>query len=418
MEKITAIVLAAGRGTRMKSDLPKVLHDLRGMPMVYHCLKELISLKSQINQIVLVVGYQGKLIEDQVKKYFPQVQVVYQKKQLGTADAVRSAKHKIANPHILITCADVPLVTKDTLTSFISNYLDKNCQGAVITAKFNEENDLGRVIRDSSGNIKAIREKIEIADPVNHLEVNSGIYLFERNTLLNNLEKIKKNPKKGEYFFTDIIELIYNSEGKLLPYLLSDNKEILGINTQKDLWQAEKIMLSRAIDVLASQGVRVIDPSNVYIEEGVRVGKNTIIFPFTFIEKNVIIGKNCSLGPFIRLRKGSVVGDNTCLGNFIEINRSKLGNQVKMKHFGYLGDTEVKNCVNIGAGTVVANYDGKNKNKTLIEQGAFIGSDTILVAPVKIGKGAATGAGSVVTHDVKPNNVVIGIPAKFFKRKS
>jgi bifunctional UDP-N-acetylglucosamine pyrophosphorylase/glucosamine-1-phosphate N-acetyltransferase len=287
-------------------------------------------------------------------------------------------------------------------------------------------NDLGKIVRDTDGKTMAIREKIDLdkldkgegSFPMQNgfAEVNSGIYAFDRNALFNNLIKIKKNKNKKEYFLTDIIEILYNEGHKVSPYVLNDNEEIFGINTRRDLYIAEGMLRKRIVESYIDRGVKIIDPQSTFIEDGVKIGKNTTIYPFTFIEKNVIIGNNCSLGPFLHLREGSRVLSSTHLGNFVEVCRSKLGREVTMKHFCYLGDTVVKDNVNIGAGTVVANFDGRKKNKTVIEKDAFIGSDTILVAPVKVGKGAKTGAGSVVTRNVKPKTVVVGVPAKELRK--
>jgi len=416
-EKVTAIVLAAGKGVRMKSHLAKVLHEVSGRPLVYHVLQQLVGLKKHIGQIIVVVGYQAKLVEKEIKKYFPGVQCVYQKKLLGTADALRCVKDRVRHDKVLILCGDVPLVKRSTLASIISSVNKKKSSCCVVSASKDEKNSLGRIIRDSKGRVKAIREAIELGAGADYREVNSGIYLFDRKTLFSNLGKITKNKKKGEYYLTDIIEILYNQGIAVDSYMLESDEEILGINTQKDLHLAEKIMRSRLLEQYIDKGVRIIDPETTFIEEGVKIGKNTVIFPFTFIGKGAIIGANCFLGPFIHVRGNSRVNNNTHLGNYVEVNRSVIGKNVKMKHFGYLGDTSVEDDVNIGAGTVVANYDGKRKYKTHIGKEAFIGSDTILVAPVKVGKKAATGAGCVVTKDVKAGTVVVGVPAKVLKRR-
>ncbi|UCG34975.1 MAG: bifunctional N-acetylglucosamine-1-phosphate uridyltransferase/glucosamine-1-phosphate acetyltransferase [Candidatus Omnitrophota bacterium] len=399
----------------MKSSIPKVLHEVAGRPLVYHVLQQLVGLEKHIDQILVVVGYQAKLVEKEIKKHFPGVQCIYQKKLLGTADALRCAKDKVSHDKVLILCGDAPLIRRSTLASLISSKKKSSC--CVVSACKDGKNSLGRIIRDSKGRVKAIREAIELGAGANHREVNSGIYLFDRKILFSNLKKIEKNKKKGEYFLTDIIEILYGQGIPVDSYMLESDEEILGINTQKDLHLAEKIMRSRLLEQYIDKGVRIIDPETTFIEEGVKIGKNTVIFPFTFIEKGVIIGANCSLGPFIHVRGNSRINNDTHLGNYVEVNRSVIGKNVKMKHFGYLGDTAVEGDANIGAGTVVANFDGKRKHKTHIGKEAFIGSDTILVAPVKVGKKGATGAGSVVTKDVKAGTVVVGVPAKILKKR-
>ena len=412
----------------MKSSLPKALYDLMGRPLIYYPLKEVFKLKKYLKEIIVVTGYKAALVEAQARKCFSdkvKIKFVYQPQRLGTANALGVAYKKAMYKNILVLCADTPLIKAETLKTFISSFLRKGLFCSVLTAKASSVNSLGVILRDKKEKLKAITEKATLdfkAGTEGYLgsvneEVNSGVYCFKREALKRNLPRIKRNKKKREYFLTDIVEILYKQGEKLDTYFLSNFEEISGINTQKDLWKAAKIMRYRLLEELAALGVKIIDPETTFIETGVVIGKNTIIYPFTFIEKGVIIGTNCSLGPFVRVRSGSSIGDNTQVGNFLEINRSQVGKKVRIKHFGYLGDTQIADGVNIGAGTVVANYDGKIKHKTDIEKGAFIGSDTVLVAPVKVGKGAVTGAGSVVTKDVKPNTVVVGVPARVLNKK-
>jgi len=422
MQDFTAIVLAAGKGVRMKSSTPKVLQLLRGKPIINHVLEELSSLPC-MKQIIVVVGHQAPQVQKHIKSIFKHIEFVRQKKLLGTADAVLSAKDKARYSNVLILCADTALVTKATLSSFLQKYLSGRVSCALITAMVDFRNELGKIVRDKDGNVKAIREKIDLdSDPVSRLaqsatkEINSGIYAFDCDVLFENLLKIQPNQNKGEYFLTDIIEIMYNDGNRIGSYILEESEEVLGINSQKDLAMAERILNQRVLSRLMDAGVRIMDPQSTVIAEGVKIGKNTLIFPFTFIERNVIIGSHCTVGPFIHLREGTRVADNTDVGNFVEICRSKIGKYTKIKHFSYIGDATVADEVNIGAGTVVANFDGKNKNKTVIGKGAFVGSDTVLVAPVKIGKKALTGAGSVVTRNVGPSTVVVGVPAHPVRR--
>lgn len=423
MKDFTAIVLAAGKGVRMKSPLPKVLHSLRGKPLLGYVLEELSSLKF-IKQIIVVAGYKGKEVEAYVKGNFPKAFCVYQKKLLGTADAVKCAESKVKYDNVLILCGDAPLVTRKTISFFVNSYLAQNLPCLLITAQLDSANEFGRIIRDDSGKVKAVVEQIvleenkKISQPhKNFREVNSGIYAFDREALFENLKTVQLNPVKKEYFFTDIVEVLYNRGYKAGAYLLNNWEEMLGINSQQDLCAAEKILYKRAVDKFLEEGVRIIDPQTTFINEATRIGKGTIIYPFTFIERDVIIGANCALGPFVHLREGTRLAEGTHVGNFTEICRSRLGKNVRAKHFSYLGDAVIGDNVNIGAGAVVANYDGKHKHRTVISKNAFIGSDTVLVAPVTVGKGASTGAGSVVTRNVKAKTVVVGVPAKPLKKK-
>lgn len=434
MRDFTVVLLAAGKGTRMKSDLPKVLYPLKGQPLIYYSLKELLSLKEYVKQLIIVVGYKedlvkreiinilNSLLETQGNGYLKHIKVdfVKQTKLLGTADAVKCAQDKIIHNNVLVMCADTPLIKAKTLENFIQTFLIKPIACAVITAYFEPDTDLGRIIRDKHENIKEIREKIdllpsEILLQENAVEINSGIYCFNKTDLKFYINRIEKNSKKKEYFLTDIIDLLYNEEKEIIPVLLKDKNQILGINNHIDLALAGKIIQKEILHQFMLEGVNIIDPDSTFIDEGVKIGLNTTIFPFTFIEKNVIIGANCFLGPFVHVRKDVVIKDNSQLGNFLEICRSRIGKNVKIKHFAYLGDAQIEDDVNIGAGAVIANFDGKAKHTTIIKKGAFIGSDTVLVAPVKIGEKSVTGAGSIVTKEVKPNSLVVGVPARFVK---
>ena len=426
MQEFTAVVLAAGKGKRMKRLEPKVLCELGGKPLVYYVLDQLLKLKKKVKQIVVVVGYKGKQVEQAIRRDFKtkgitaKIDFVYQTKMLGTADAVKAAGKKIKYGNILVLCGDTPLITSKVIASFISFFIRKKLSSSVLTADVKGKNSLGSILRDKDGKIMAIKEKLNLADyrgANKTLEINSGIYCFRKNILSKGLARIKANKKKGEYFLTDIIEILYKKGQIQDSYFLDDSEHILGINSPGDLQQAEQIIRKRTLNMLIEQGVRIVDLNSTFVQAGVKVGKNTTIYPFTCIDKGVIIGNNCSLGPFVHLREGTVMKDNSQVGNFLEVNRTKVGKGVKIKHFGYLGDATIEDQVNIGAGVVVANFDGKSKNKTYIKKGAFIGSDTVLVAPVKVGEGAVTGAGSVVTKDVKPRSVVVGIPAKPLKKK-
>ncbi|MBD3264109.1 MAG: hypothetical protein GF375_03285, partial [Candidatus Omnitrophica bacterium] len=325
----------------------------------------------------------------------------------------------------IVLCGDAPLITRKTLRSFIKFFLRKNTSCSFITANMKRNNKMGVVLRDDRGNPEAICEQIDSRRaPAKHrhklkngCEVNSGVYCFKTRVLPEHLSKIKKNNRKREYFLTDIIRILHKEGDFARSYYLENADEITGINTPQDLFFCERVMRMRILAEFYRKGVRIIDPETTFIQKGVKIGNNTVIYPFTFIEKGVIIGNNCLLGPFLHIRGGTRVGDGTHLGNFSEINRTKIGSGVRIKHFGYLGDTHIYDNVNIGAGAVTANFDGKRKHQTSIGKGAFIGSDSILVAPVRIGPGAVTGAGSVVNRDVKKQSTVVGVPARQIKRK-
>ena len=323
MKEFTVIVLAAGKGKRMKSSIPKVLQDLRGKPLIYYVLRELLDLEKSVKQIIVVLGHKGKMVEEEIKKYFfagdkresntSKIHFVCQSQTLGTANAVESARKKIKYNNVVVTCGDVPLITSETISSFIQYFLRKKLNCCVLTAELKQKNTLGVILRDENSKIMAIKEKIGTIDNDReslrqksyHGEVNSGVYCFQKGILLDTLPNIKKNKKKQEFFLTDIVEIFYKQGCELGSFLIDDSDEILGINTQKDLNIAEKIMRDRVLEGFMDEKVRIIDPSNTFIEDDVKIGKNTVIYPFTFIDEGVIIGKNCSLGPFVRLRPGT-----------------------------------------------------------------------------------------------------------------
>ncbi|MCF7873215.1 MAG: NTP transferase domain-containing protein [Candidatus Omnitrophica bacterium] len=428
MNKTTAIILAAGKGKRMKSSLPKVLRKVCGQSLIYYVLKQLSKIKT-IKQIVIVVGYKGDLVKKEVealssgqlKNLSGKIKFVNQTKMWGTADAVKVALSKVKNKEALVTCGDNPLIRSATLSKFMSYSRRNNLDCCILTSTIDKKNQLGMIMYDSQGKVQAIKEKLspkgKAKNFISRGEVNSGTYYFSKKELSKNIGKIKRNKLKKEYFLTDIIKILANQGRRIKTYLAKDSSEVAGINNLFELQFAEKVVKTRVISRLTEKGVVVVDPSTTIVQESVKIGKNTTIYPFTFIEKGAIIGSNCSLGPFVHIRAGTRIRDGVKAGNFLEINRSQLGKGVTAKHFGYLGDTVVSDNVNIGAGTVVANYDGRRKHKTYIKENSFIGCDTVLVAPVTIGKNSKTGAGSVVTKNVKEKEVVIGVPAHLLKAK-
>lgn len=401
----------------MKSDLPKVLHSIQGRPMICYTVDLAKSLK--INDVIVVVGYKDDLVKSILGKG---VKIVQQKKLVGTADAVLSAKSRLGGlgTDVLILYGDHPLFTEETISNLISYHFKNNLDCTFTTAILNQPKGYGRIRRDNYGRVKEIIEETDMGKLDEDIkEVNMGAYCFKAKSLFSALNKVKLNKKKKEYYLTDVINILFENHAKIDTIVMEDVTQALGINSRVDLAKASQIMRMRILRDFMDSGVSIIDPSTTYIDEDVSIGQDTIIYPFTVIESDVKIGKNCSIGPFCHLRPKSVVADNAKIGNFTEINRSKIGPDTIMKHFGYLGDAVVGSNVNIGAGTVTANYDGKKKQQTQIKDNAFIGSDSILVAPVKIGKAAITAAGCVVTKkkNVPDKTVVAGVPAKILRRK-
>ena len=417
MSEFRAIILAAGKGTRMKSDVPKVLHKVAGKPVIQYVLditKYLRSLKTYV-----VVGHKSEM----VKAYLGNdVQVAIQKQLLGTADAVRSVVPYLKNfsGHVLILCGDTPLLDKAIIRQLISKHLKSKVACTVLTARIPEPGTYGRIIRDQNDAIAAIREHKDATPEENAInEINVGVYCFRAPLLLETLKKVQLNPNKKEFYLTDIVELLL-SRGQKVETLVTDDPNVaFGVNTREDLALCESILRQRISKRLMLDGVTIVDPKTTFIDDDVKIGRDTVIHPFTVIQSGVKIGRECSIGPFARLRPGTVVGNKAEIGNYGEISRSKIGDGAIMKHFGFLGDATVGKNANIGAGCVTANYDGVEKSKTVIGDQAFIGSDAVLVAPVTIGSKAVVGAGSVVTRGKKvPNNgLAVGVPAKIFSKE-
>jgi bifunctional UDP-N-acetylglucosamine pyrophosphorylase/glucosamine-1-phosphate N-acetyltransferase len=414
-KEIAVIILAAGKSTRMKSELPKVLHELCGRPMLGYVLDLAAALKPK--QVVVVLGYKQEL----VRKFIPKgVKIAIQKKLLGTADAVKAGLAALRGfkGTVLILYGDNPLLKKQTLLKLLDYHLENNVDATLLTAQLKKPAGYGRIMRDKYFSICSIVEEKD-ADEVQKdiKEINTGIMVFKKESLAGNLKYIRSNNRKNEYYLTDIIGILAKKNYLVDGVKAEDPQEALGINTRAELAKANGLMQKTINDKLMQGGVTIIDPLSTFINFGTQIGKDTVIYPFTVIERGVKIGKRCLVGPFAHLREGVGLGDDVTAGNFIEMVRSRIGTKTLVKHFSYLGDCSVGANVNIGAGTVTANFDGKNKNYTVIKDNVNIGSDTVMVAPVKIGKFAITGAGSVVTRNVPDKAVVVGVPARILRKK-
>ena len=429
--KLAAVVLAAGKGTRMKSKIPKVLHSVCGLPMIRQVLQAVGSIGTV--KTVVVVGYQG----DEVARELGQdVEVAVQKEQLGTAHALLSTEllFNDFSGNILVLCGDTPLVTPQTLTELVDFHATSLSAATVLTAKMEDPTGYGRVIRDEFDRVvKIVEQKDASPAELRVQEINTGIYCFRTEFLFNALKDISTNNAQGEYYLTDIIQL-YVSQGRLVRAMtVVDVTEIQGINDRIHLAKAEAVLRRRVLDKLMMDGVTIIDTASTFIDQTVEIGADTIIYPFTYIEGNSIIGSDCVIGPQTRLadvqvgngveilnsvvlkskigdrsyvgpfayiRPETVIGSEVKVGDFVEIKKCNIGNKSKIPHLSYIGDTEIGESVNVGAGTITCNYDGVSKHPTFIENGAFIGSNTNLVAPVKVGADAVIGAGSTITADV------------------
>ncbi len=430
---LAAVVLAAGKGTRMKSERPKVLHKVCGKPMITHVIEAVE--RAGAREIVVVVGYKGEEVQRELGN---RVTTVFQQEQLGTAHALLQARPVLEDfkGNILVVCGDTPLIDPSTLESLIEEFKGAGCTAAVLTALLDDPTGYGRVIRDSQGNIsKIVEQKDADPDELAVKEINTGIYLFASAGLFDMLSRLDADNAQGEYYLTDIIE-VYNRKGYKVT-AVSDARpwEILGVNDRRQLAAVDKIMRQKVMEDYMLSGVTIIDPDTTFIHSEAQIGKDTVIYPFTIIEGKTVIGDNCNIGPSTRLvnaiigkgvkveqstvydstagdgciigpfayiRPGCVLGKEVKVGDFVEMKKVSVGDGSKVPHLTYLGDSEIGKSVNVGAGTITCNYDGKNKHPTYIGDGAFIGSNANLVAPVRIGEKAVIGAGSTITKDVPP----------------
>lgn len=419
MKNTRCVILAAGLSTRMNTQIPKALHRIGNKPLLARLVKNVKS--TGIDNIVVVVGYGSEKVENALKKY--KVKTVKQKQLLGSADAVKSVdKHFNGfTGDILILYTDTPLIEKDTLKHLVGRHAASKAACTLLTTSVSDATGYGRILRDPKGKVvKIVEEKDASPEEKQIREINIGAYCFKKKDLFNTINKIEKNAKKREFYLTDIIGLLRKKGALIESFDGCASEQALGINSRADLSAAEKIVRTKKIKELMKQGVTFIDPATAYIDEDVNIDKDTIIYPSVIIEGEVRIGKNCRIGPFARIRGNTKIADNCIVGNFVEIVRSDIASNTKVKHHAYLGDAVVGKNVNIGAGTITANYDGKNKHKTIIKDSAFIGIGARLIAPIKIGKGAIVGAGSVVTKNknVGDNEVVAGVPAKPLNKRA
>ena len=417
MGDLRTVILAAGKGTRMKSDVPKVLHEVCGKPIVEYVLdaaKAAGSLKTYV-----VVGYKG----DAVKKQLGSGPIMIRQPKLsGTADAVRRVAGHLKNYRgdVLILCGDTPLLNKMVIKELVGKHKNSKAVCTFLTAAVGDPQGYGRIIRDERGKVVAIREDKDAFDHErNIVEINVGVYCVQSRALFGALKRIRLNEKKKEFYLTDIIGLFHQDGSRIETVTTEDPVEGLGVNTKEDLAVAERVIREKILKNFMRDGVTIVDPATTYIDADVKIGKDTCIRPFTIVEKDVRIGDRCVIGPFARLRPGVRLGNGVEIGNFTEVSRTKIGNKTLMKHFSFLGDALVGSDVNIGAGTITANFDGVRKNQTKIGNGAFIGSDSILIAPVKIGNKAVVGAGSVVTKGkvVPDGGIAVGVPAQIKARR-
>ena len=416
LKNVKAVVLAAGKGVRMKSELPKVLHEILGRPVIDFVLRNLRL--AGIEDILVVVGHQA----EKVKEAAPGCRFVEQKEQKGTGHALRQVEAAVGDfrGDLFVVAGDVPLVGPNTLLRLLDDHRAQGRDATFLSACLDDPTGYGRVVRDKeSRRFLRLAEEVDATPEEKNIpECNSGEYVFRCPAIFEALRDIKPNNNKGELYLTDALGVLV-ARGRPVDAVRSLNpNEIYGVNSRRDLVAATNYLRWKILEHHMDNGVTVVDPSTTFIEEDVTIGQDSVIQPFTVIRRGVVIGKECSVGPFCQLQPGTVLDDDAHVGNFVEVKKSRLGAHTKAKHLSYIGDATIGSKVNIGAGTITANYDGVNKHPTVIEDGVHIGSNSVLVAPVKIGKGAKTGAGAVVVRgEVPPGAVVVGVPARALPAK-
>ncbi|RKX40455.1 MAG: UDP-N-acetylglucosamine diphosphorylase/glucosamine-1-phosphate N-acetyltransferase, partial [Thermotogae bacterium] len=404
------LVLAAGIGKRMKSRYSKVLHPVCGKPMIEWVLR---AVQSVASEIAVVLGHGA----DEVRTVLPQnIKVFIQNQQLGTAHAVMCAKQFVSPAEdLLVVYGDTPLLRSETLEKCLKVHRREKPDVTIISARMSDPSGYGRVVRDSYGSFQQVIEERDIGEFDRSLsEVNTGVYIFRGEALLEYLPKVTNSNSQQEYYLTDVLHKVR----KVTIFEAEDSQEFLGVNTRVQLAEAERIMRMRICERMMLQGVTIVDPNSTYIDDDVVVGRDTTIYPMTFLMGRTVVGEECSIGPmtrikdckigddttvissdcvgaeisdgvtvgpFARLREGTVLERGVRIGNFVEVKKSVLDRGTKAQHLAYLGDSTIGKGVNIGAGTITCNFDGVNKNPTVIEDNVFVGSNTSLVAPVKIG---------------------------------
>ena len=440
MSELHVVVLAAGKGTRMKSALPKVLHQAHGLPLIEHVLRAAGALGPA--SVVVVIGHQADLVRKALGQR-PGLHFAVQEPQLGTGHALLQAETALKGTRgtVVLLSGDVPLLRSTTLQRLVETHEKTGAAATVLTAILDDASGYGRIVRNE-GKITAIVEDKDATTAQREIrEMNSGIYAFEAAPLFDALRQIGSANAQGEYYLPDLVK-IYRDRGLVVETVVADHPaEVLGVNSRVELAEVSAILKHARNEGLMESGVTLMDPESTYVGFDVAIGADTILYPNVVIEGRSSIGSNCiiypgvritdatleddvvvnndcvvcesrvrsgaRLGPFAHIRPQSDVGENAHIGNFVELKKTTLGNGSKANHLAYLGDATIGTKVNVGAGTITCNYDGTSKHPTVIEDGVFIGSDTQLIAPVRVGKGAYVAAGSSITDDVPPDSLAI-----------
>ena len=439
MSELISVILAAGKGTRMKSALPKVLHKVGGKPMVQHVLDA--AKEAGTTRNVIVIGFGGEKVKETIGE---QAEIVVQAEQLGTGHAVRQAEGVLSGVEgtVLVLCGDTPLLTGSLLKKLCKEHEVSGAKATVLTAIMPDATGYGRIIRDKAGNVAKIVEHKDATEEERKVqEVNSGIYCFDKKALFDALTKVDCDNAQGEYYLPDVLEILKDQGEKIGATAADDYEETLGINSRVQLAGAEKILRRRKNVELMDNGVTLLDPDSTFVDADVVIGKDTVIYPFTWLEGKTIIGENCiigpssrfsdvkignnvtaqftyahecevaddvTMGPYVHLRPDTKLSEKVKIGNFVEVKNSNIGVGSKLPHLSYIGDCDMGSGVNMGCGTITVNYDGKNKYRTNIGDNVFVGCNSNLVAPVSVSDGAYVAAGSTITKEVPEDNLAVG----------
>lgn len=434
MANLVAVILAAGKGTRMRSKYPKVLHKVGGKPMLQHVIDA--ATVAGCDEKVVIVGHEAELVEKMVGS---QGKIALQAEQLGTGHAVMQTAEALKGftGTALILCGDTPLLEGEELKKFCEAHKASGAAATVLTAVMDDPFGYGRIVRDEKGNVQAIVEQKDATEAQKAIkEINTGIYCMECPLMFDILATLTNDNAQGEYYLTDVLEKLNQAGQKVGGVVTEDSDMVMGINSRKQLSVAEGVMRQRILDKLMDNGVTIMDPASTFIEGSVKIGRDTIIYPYTWLEGTTEIGEDCEIGPnarftnvkigndnhlqfiyghdcevknhvtagpYVHLRPDTVISDGVKIGNYVEVKNSNVGEGTKLPHLTYIGDSDIGSGVNMGCGCITVNYDGKKKHRTIIGDNAFVGCNTNLVAPVTVQANTYIGAGSTITKEVPEN---------------
>ncbi len=434
MANLVAVILAAGKGTRMRSKYPKVLHKVGGKPMLQHVIDAATA--TGCDEKIIIVGHEAELVEKMIGM---QGKTALQAEQLGTGHAVMQTAEALKNftGTALILCGDTPLLDGEELKKFCAAHKASGAAATVLTAVMDDPFGYGRIVRDVDGNVQAIVEQKDATEAQKAIkEINTGIYCMECPLMFDVLSTLTNNNAQGEYYLTDVLQKLNQSGKKVGGVITGDSYMVMGINSRKQLSVAEAVMRQRILDKHMDNGVTIMDPASTFIEAGVKIGRDTVIYPYTWLEGSTEIGEDCEIGPnarftnvkigddnhlqfiyghdcevknhvtagpYVHLRPDTVISDHVKIGNYVEVKNSNVGEGTKLPHLTYIGDSDIGSGVNMGCGCITVNYDGKKKHRTVIGDNAFVGCNTNLVAPVTVQANTYIGAGSTITKEVPEN---------------